>query len=232
METNVVTTTAHVNGNGPFAQGNALADALRHIAVDRTLSNFVKDRQIADLVRAELQRRGSFYRTHGGRVFYFPDSERRLLDLHGQRFILLLKELTGLAGPDRFSPFVLDHLRTEAARSKSIETQALAYHDPRTSLSVVSDGGRAVWIHESHGEWTRGLNGDQGIFFITDSNGDSWEPEMSPRDQVGVLDNLDWFVRQFPFTASRSRLSAEDQISLLSIFLVHSFSPALTLIRK
>ena len=63
-----------------------------------------------------------------------------------------------------------------------------------------------------------GLNGADGIFFMTDINADSWETEFTAGE------HLHWYFRQFEFTSFISRLFREDQVTLLRIHLLQSFS--------
>src|SRR5215472_3403233 len=151
---------AEVNGAPLLPFGLDLVQTVRQIALDQSLAAFDRSRHIAERVQTELQVHGSFFRTHGGRLFYFSDSERRLLDLHEARFLDFLKAQTGLGATEGVLRFVLDRLDNAAKQAKAIEIQSLSYYDPETGRLVVSNGGRGAWRRERGGEWTRGLNGE------------------------------------------------------------------------
>ncbi len=210
----------HANREQPVAECLALVQAVRQIATDRRLAVFDRRQHMADLVENELNLQGLFRRTHGGRLFYFSNSERRLLDMRQQPFALCLKKLTGLAAPDQFFRFVLDRLYTGAEQAKPIEIQTLSHYNPETGLLVVSDGGRGVWRRELGGKWRRGLNGDDGVFFLTDIDAETWEPEFSG-------EHLSWFLDQFGFANDVGRLPRWDQAQWFLLNLLHCFFPPL-----
>ncbi|HKD66835.1 MAG TPA: hypothetical protein VKB84_08355 [Candidatus Binataceae bacterium] len=215
---------AEVNGAPLLPFGLDLVQTVRQIALDQSLAAFDRSRHIAERVQTELQVHGSFFRTHGGRLFYFSDSERRLLDLHEARFLDFLKAQTGLGATEGVLRFVLDRLDNAAKQAKAIEIQSLSYYDPETGRLVVSNGGRGAWRRERGGEWTRGLNGEDDIFFITDLDADSWEPEFKASE---FLDDFEWFLNRFKLTNFTHRVSREDQVSWLGASLRQWFFPAL-----
>jgi len=215
-----------LNGNGHAnceravtANVTELTQAVRNIAVDRSIHKFDKCRQIADLVERELKTLGLFRSTRDGKLFYFLNSERRLLNLDQRPFHHLLKSLSGLAAPEAFFRFVLERLRNAAEQTQPLEVHTLSYYDAKTGLLVVSDGGRGVWRREPKGTWRPGLNGEDGIFFLTDINADTWEPEFSSDD------HMSWFLKQFNFTDYASRVFRPDQTSLYLLNFRYWFFP-------
>ena len=220
VQKNLNDAAGHSDGARPIP-GDGLTHFVRQIALDQGLAAFDKRRHMANLVENELSLRGCFCRTRGGRLFFFSNSERRLLDLDQAPFRNFLKSLTGLAATEQFFKFILDRMHTAAEQAKSIEIRTLSHYDPKTGVLVVSDGDRRVWRREPRGKWTPGLNGADGIFFMTDINADSWEPEFTAGE------HLHWYFRQFEFTSFISRLFREDQVTLLRIHLLQSFFPVL-----
>jgi hypothetical protein len=202
-------------------EASASAQAVRQIAVDRTVHPFDRRRQIADLIERELKTRGLICRTRHGRLLYFSNSERRLLDMHQRPFHHLLETLSGLAATETIFRFVLGRLRSAAERTPSVEVYTLSHYEPKSGLLVVSDGGRGVWMRERRGKWTRGFNGDDGLFFFTETESEPWDPEFSPSS-----DNLGWFKNQFLFS-DYGRIWREDQASLYMMNVFHWFFPPL-----
>ncbi len=211
-----------LNGNGHAnceravtANSTDLTQAVRNIATAKSVHRFDKSRQIADLVERELKTQGLFCNTRDGKLFYFLNSERRLLNLDRRPFHHLLTRLSGLAASEAFFRFVLDELRMAAEQTQPLEVHTLSYYDAKTGLLVVSDGGRGVWRREPRGTWRPGLNGEDGIFFLTDT----WAPEFSSEDHIG------WFLNQFNFTDYASRVFIPDQTSLYRFNFLYWFFP-------
>jgi hypothetical protein len=203
------------------ACSTALTQAVRHIALDKSVPVFEKRRKISDLVERELKARGQFFRTRDGMHCYLLNSERRVLDLNHRPFHHLLKSLSGLAATEGFFRFLLDRLQTTAEQTQPIEVRTLSHYDARTGLLVVSDGGSGVWRRELGGPWTQGVNGQDGLMFLTDVDAETWTPEFSSGN------HFSWFLQQFRFTDYISRLDREDQTSLYLMNLLHCFFPVL-----
>ena len=200
-----------------------LKHTVSRIARDRALAPFDRNRRVADAVEAELKTHGSFLRSYGGRLFYFPNSERRLLDVFQSRFLDFLKMQTDL-GAEALLRFVVDRMQSAAKRAKTIEVQVLSCFGRQTGNLVVSDGGPGVWRRAFGGDWTPGANGDDGLFFLTETTAESWTPDFKENKS---LEDLDWLLQQFRFPKSVDGFLRKDQVSLLLATLQHSFFPSL-----
>jgi hypothetical protein len=208
-------TSAKANGDV-----TSLQDEIRRIVVDSGAPPFDKRRKIRDVVRTELLGKGSFCRTADGRGFYFDKGKRRLHDLEQRSFQHLLSAVAGLSSTETQFRFVLDSLQTEAAQMAPVEVHTFSFYDLRTGHLAVSDGGGGVWYKERRGPWKQGFNGDGGILFMTDLDGQAWMPDFK---QDG---SLTWFTDQFLFDEG-SGLTPEEQKTLLLIWLLQNFFPAL-----
>ncbi|MGH9357708.1 MAG: hypothetical protein ACRD1O_00865 [Terriglobia bacterium] len=210
----------HIADSGGVA--TVLQAAIRRIILDKETPPFDKRRSIRDLVKDELLsgRSGFLCQTSDGRSFYFRKSERRLYDLEQRQFQHLLSSVSGLSATETQFRFVLDALQTEAARTTAVEVHTLSFYDLRTGRLAVSDGGGGVWWRERGGKWEPGYNGDNAILFLTDSDAVPWEPEFSDDGA------LTWLLTQFSFDG-QSALSCEEQKTLLMIWLLQNFFPAL-----
>lgn len=205
---------------------NALALAVREIATERKATIFEKKRRVADLVESEFKSRGEFYRSHDGLQYFLPNSERRLLELGRPEFAHLLADVSGLSQTETQFRFVFDRLSGLARRALPHEIHTLSNYDERTGILAVSDGGIGIWIRERGGCWQRALNGENGIMFRTDLDADPWEPEFTSSPDGGQLEQLNWFMQQFPFVPY-NEVSPEVQRTLLRFSLFHRFFPPL-----
>lgn len=178
---------------------SALAHAVRAIAIEKNVHSFDKRRFIADRVERELKLLGEFYCTRDGHVYFLPNSARRLLELGSSEFTLLLMEVSGLRRTETFFRFVFDQLEVLAWRSARCEVHTLSHYDEKTGMLAVSNGGSGTWIREPGSRWQRTLNGENGLVFRTDPDADPWEPAFPSSADSGELEQLDWFMKQFPF---------------------------------
>src|SRR5208282_3191546 len=207
---------------------SALARAVREIAIERGLHNFDKKRRIADLVESEFKSRGEFIRTHDDLLYFLPNSERQLLELRRQEFADILADISGLSQTETLFGYVLDRLRLLARRALRRKVHTLSHYDETTGRLDVSNGGSGMWIRERGGHWQRALNGENGIVFRTDPDADPWEPEFPSNPESGELEQLDWFMKQFPFV-SYSDVSPDCQRALLRMSMLQRFFPPLAL---
>lgn len=197
-----------------------LHQAIREIVLDTKTAAFDKRRQIRDLIRAELLRGGFLCQTADGRGFYFGKSERRLYDLEQRPFQHLVAALSGLSATESHFRFVLDALQTEAARTTAVDVHTLSFFDASTGVLSVSDCGGGVWRRERNGAWKYGYNGDGGLLFLTESDAKPWVPEF------GSSGGLAWFLSRLSVDGAVG-LSCEDQQTLLLVFMLQNFFPAL-----
>jgi hypothetical protein len=198
-----------------------LRSAITCFMLDKENKDFIKRRQVADLIRQRFEQGAFFCRTKDDRLFYFSKNERRLYDLEGSAFEYLTSDITGLGKTESVYGFTLHSLKTAAARTKALDVHTTAHFDPATGFLAVSDAATGVWIRERHGEWRYTHNGDNGLLFLT-------EPDAEPFDPDFGADGLQlgWFLDQF-LLARHDPLSAEDQRTLLLVNLLHGFFPAL-----
>lgn len=199
-----------------------LQKAIRREILDREKPSFDKRRAIRDLIRKEILsvRSGFLCQAADGRGFYFHKGERRLYDLEQKQFQHLLSSISGLSATETQFRFVLDSFQTEAARTKPVEVHTLSFYDLRTGRLAVSDGTDGVWRRERAGLWEPGHNGDGGILFLTDSDATPWEPEFTGDGA------LTWLLTQFSLDG-QSGLNCEEQKTLLIVWLLQNFFPAL-----
>ncbi len=232
--TGLQSSTASVNSCEPsggadqieLAEPNALARAVRDVAIDGRVLSFEKRRQIADLIEREFGSRGEFCRTHDGILYFLLNSERRLLDVEHPEFTHLLMDVSGLSRTETFFKFVLDHLTVLARRALRREVYTLSHYDEATGMLSVSDGGSGVWIRARGDHWQRTLNGENGILFRSDPNDDPWTPEFRSIPDSGELTHLGWFMEQFPFVPY-NEVSPDSQRALLRMSLFQRFFPPL-----
>ncbi len=202
----------------------SVREVVRDIMLDRSLQAFDKRRRVTAMLKEALRDLGDFCRTRDGRLFFFAKPERQLYDLEQRPFQHLLTVLSGLSATENGFRFVLDTLQAETARAAPVvEVQTLSFYDPATGLLAVSDGGGGVWLHERRGEWTFTHNGDHGLVFFTELGAQAWEPEFGDGEALRA------YLGAFLF--DDGALSAEDQRTLLLVYLLHQLFPALRLTR-
>ena len=206
---------AAVTGSG------ALQESVRNVVLGNHPA-FDKRRMIRDLVKKGMidARRGFLCQSADGRGFYFHKGERRLYDMEQKPFQHLLSSVSGLSATETQFRFVLDSFQTDAARTKAVEVHTLAHYDLQTGLLVVSDGAGGVWRRERRGKWESGYNGDDGILFLTDLDAAAWEPQFK-RDGA-----LAWLLNQL-LLDNDPVLTCNEQKTLMVVWLLHNFFPAL-----
>jgi hypothetical protein len=198
-----------------------LSDTVRSCMLAAGVPAFDKRRNVAELVREDLEGVGRFLRTADGRAFFFLSSERRLYDLEQLPFCHLLVTRSGLSTTENVFRFVLDKLQASTSReSPLVEVHTLSHYDARTGVLTVSNGGGGVWRRERGGAWEAGANGEGGVLFFTETDAMPWEPDFS-RDGLELRRYLQGF------TFEDDGLTAEEQRVLLLILLLHQFFPPL-----
>ncbi|HXH48174.1 MAG TPA: hypothetical protein VNM47_02270 [Terriglobia bacterium] len=199
-----------------------LQEAIRKIILDAAVPAFDRRRRIRDLIKKELvsPQEGFLCQAADGRAFYFHKPERRLYDLEQKQFQHLLSSISDLSATESQFRFVLDSFQTEAARTKAVDVHTLSFYDLQTGRLVVSDGAGGVWTRARRGKWESGHNGDDGLLFLTDSDGKPWTPEFK---QDGALA---WFLNQLLLDNDPS-LTPDQQRTLLTVWLLQNFFPAL-----
>jgi Domain of unknown function (DUF3854) len=214
-----VTSATEVTKSG--GAESELQGAIIAIMLDKEVKDFVKRRQVAEIVHRRFEQDGYFCRTADDRLFYFNKTERRLYDLDGCAFEYLTSALTGLGKTESVYGFTIHSLKTAAARTKALAVHTSAYFDPATGFLAVSNAATGVWIRERNGQWTFQHNGDNGLLFLTEPDAEAFDPEFGADGR-----NLPWFLDQFLF-AKHDPLTTEDQKTLLLVNLLHEFFPAL-----
>jgi hypothetical protein len=200
-----------------------LQQEIRGIAVTAELTAFDKRREIADLVHRGLEEEGSFIRTRDGRGFFFSNAERKIFDIEQTHFQYLVTAISGLSSTETYLKFALDTLRAKVAMTAALaDLHTFAHFDPQERCLAVSNSGGGIWLRERGGVWRLTSNGTHGIFFITEPDGDPFEPEFGDGEALG------WFLGQFPFSDSATELvRADDARALFSIFALQQFFPPL-----
>ncbi len=197
-----------------------LVAAIRELALQR-LPAFDRRRAIADILLQSLLALGSFRRTSDSRAFFFHKTERRLYDVEQTPFRHLLTEISGLSVTENLFRFALDRLQASAHReARLVEVHTFSYFNQERGFLAISDGTGGVWSRELGGDWKLLNNGDNDLLFFTEPEAAAWSPDFS-----GTRLDLQWFLNLFMF--SNSPLTADESRTLLLIWLVQQFFPAL-----
>jgi len=155
----------------PPTDETPLANRIREVVLDRDIQAFDKRRKIADLIAQHLSTCGEFLQTSDARGFYFSHGEQKLYDVAEEQFSRLLTEISGLSVTETFFKFALDILQTlTLRRGRLVDVHVFSHYDADTHQLIVSDGGSRVWCHNPGGAWEPARNGENGIFFLTDSD--------------------------------------------------------------
>ena len=208
------------SGAAATAEPRSLREAVRNAIVNDGVPSFDRKRNVAALIRDELRRRGAFYRTRDGRRYFFSRIERQLYDLDHEAFRHLLTAVSGLSATEPWHRFVQDVVRVEEGREAPyVEVRAVAHCELETGVLSVSAGEGRVWRRERGGRWTAAYNGDDGVFFLTDPTEEAWEPEFANKEALPA------YLSGFLF--EDGVLSAEDQRTLVLVFLLQQLFPTL-----
>ena len=124
--------TQKTHTDDPTLDSN-LREEIREVmnARPRLIERFDKPRFVTDLVRYELEKRGSFCRTQDGRLLFFLRADRRLYDLEQKPFKRLLTQLSGLSPTETIFRFVLDILEARTAiTAPVVDLHTLGHCDP------------------------------------------------------------------------------------------------------
>jgi hypothetical protein len=195
-----------------------LCKRIREIVLDKDVTPYDKRREIAKLIEEELCTIGELLRTSDSRGFFFHHPERRLYDVEQSEFQRLLVEISGLSATENLFKFSLDIIQTKALRtSRAVEVHSFSFFDGPSNLLAVSDSGPGFWRLDGK-EWRLCRNGDDGIFFLSDSDGTPYEPEFQ-----GAEDSRNWWVQNFLF--AHDELSLDDSRVLLLVWLCQQFFP-------
>ncbi len=200
--------------------------AVREIMLQEKVKTFDKHRQVASLAQDYLASRGSFYRTQDGRLFYFGNENRQLIDIEQRFFTRFLTYVFNISLTEAVFRFVHDFLQAHVAHEGVLtEVHTLSHYNQSTGLLAVSNGGGGIWAREIGGRWEERKNGDDGLLFLTDPDASPWVPDFGKGDG-----GLAWFLNAIPFEnppLSEDNLEREDFQMLLLVWLLHQFFPCL-----
>lgn len=209
----------------PHDAASDLRNQIRMIVLTphNELSSFDKLREVAKVIRDQLDRHGEFFRTSDDRCFYFFRTERKVFDLGQTPFENILKHLSGLSAAEKYYNFAIDMLRATVARTApSAQVHAIAHFDPDSRRLVISDGQGGMWSREPGGNWEFGHNGQGKVYFATEPEAESFYPDLASDDN-----SLGWFLNQFLFTDQAGGLTSDDARLLMKIWLLQQLFPVL-----
>jgi len=195
---------------------------VRRIILTGDIHGFDKRRHVEEVLRKELTSKGEFFRTADGKAFYFNNEGRQLIDVEQVQFRRLTSSVSGLSATENYLLFAIDLLQTRAHTSaRVVDVHSFSHYDVSTGVVVVSDGGSGAWRREIGGEWQPVKNGDDDIFFLSDSEASPWSPSFNAPT---ALEDL-WLSR-FLLSADQG-LSPADGRNLIGLWLCHQFFPPL-----
>jgi hypothetical protein len=177
-----------------------------------------------ELLRKLVSGLGSFYRTSDGDLLFFRGGDHRLYDVESTTFERYLVQLTGSPGRVRreWLPQFQAWARFEA---EEVTAHFLAYNDsPELNVIAVNTFDGFMMRRERGGAWARVPNGSDGVLFRTPPD---FLTPWSPDFQLGGQGrDLAWLCTLGHF-ADDGPLSVDDQRTLLRVWVLHLFVPAL-----
>jgi len=199
----------------------ALADAITKVMKTKSMTVFVKRRNISDLVIKVLLGHGFLCQSDDGQFYYFDQSKHALYNLDDARFQRDLANTSGLATVEAEFAFVIDRLKSLASIEPPRAMHVFGYFDKATGALAVAFGGSDTYRYaRGSRKWVHVFNGD-GLLFLTTPDATACEPEF------GTSGNLEWFIEKF-LIVGRIVVSREDQQALLLVWLYQQFFPAQT----
>lgn len=147
---------------------------------------------------------GDFYHTPEGDAFFFDQSEGRVLPIGSSALANGIYARFGINPADRLFKIVEAHLYATAFNTGHLaEIRHLAYYEQHQGILYVHSSGKHVYRLDGSST-TRVTNGTDGVFFVSQSWEEEFEPS-TPKDLLGPL------VFERPNFAPTKGLSAGDQ---------------------
>jgi len=173
----------------PLAKAVTVPPMMRKVDRLRVLkgvASFHRKRRIAQAVAEDMKRRGRFLREEGGRLHWFDNESRRVLELGCAHLSYVLGRAYGLNPTEDLTAYVRASLETEAGLDGApVTVYRLAHWDGQRLYVDAGDGRTYVLDGESIREV---CNGDQGVFFAREQWQEPWTPDLAePLDPCQAL---------------------------------------------
>lgn len=205
-----------------------LREKLRSALEEQGSHNQEREDSCFRIIYTELEKSGRFYRDEEGTPYFFPNSDRKLLEIDSvpdSRFGRMLTHMTDLSL--RATPMrnVLDRLRGRTSvEAPAVTVHALAYNSPDAARIAINDFGGGMWVRERGGKWEWALNGTDGILFYSpDAMVQPLKPHFGSNLVIQDIDHVHHLLDQAHF--ADDVLTDQDQRLLMLATLLVPFFP-------
>lgn len=220
-------TNQHLNGNGHHAgtwASNEVAEPSRaEIGSESSKYPAHGRREFFDCAVAELERNGRLLRAPDGRLLYFSNEEKKLIDLNYRHFGIIVARRLGLDPANTTIKAIAGYASVVAEQRPTTAIHTLSAYNEKEATLAVSDGGDGIWLHERRGDWRYISNGKDGLYFLTDPEAELWVPEFRKNNHSALRSaEWDWWFTNFRFASSRG-LNHYDYRAMLSYLIQYFF---------
>ncbi|MBX7135030.1 MAG: hypothetical protein K1X67_20375 [Fimbriimonadaceae bacterium] len=218
----VVDQRSRCSGEGTRVRVASTRDRLDGIRANSKKKDFLKAREVSEVITAEFTRRGALY-DDGSRTYVFLKDSRVLLPIGPDEDALCMALFDyGLFPQDRLTTDVIDALRYAAKRTgQRTEVHALSFYDRHSCTAYIYDFAGGVFVVAPSGV-RHCDNGIDGHLFIQNPK---WEPINIIGTVQNPIDWQKWLLNGIQFATGD--LDANDSGFLLRVWVLSLYFPQL-----